>query len=353
MKKRERKRPLRPGMPPGSLVPLDKELTDQVTIQVIRYNDEHWEEETLDSIADLAPPDPSMKVTWINVTGLSDISLIQQIGARFSIHPLILEDILHTRQRPKFEEFDAYLFMVMKLITFLEEDSDIEAEQVSMLFGEHYLITFLESADAIFEPVRDRIRKDGRIRTRPTDYLAYALIDLIVDNYYVVLENLGEKIEFLEEDLLTSPNPATLSAIHLLKKDMIFMRRSVWPLRELISSLERSDSPLLHQETVLYIRDVYDHTVQMIDAIESFRDIIAGMIDIYLSSVSFRLNQIMKFLTLIATIFIPLTFLVGVYGMNFQYMPELSIPWAYPALWGVMIVIASGMLIYFYRRGWI
>lgn len=340
-------------MPPGSLVPLDKELTDQVTIQVIRYNDEHWEEETLDSITDLALPDPAMNVTWINVTGLSDISLIQQIGARFSVHPLILEDILHTRQRPKFEEFDAYLFMVMKLITYREADAEVEAEQVSMLFGERYLITFLESADAVFEPVRDRIRKDGRIRTRPPDYLAYALIDLIVDNYYVVLENLGEKIEFLEEDLLTRPDPATLSAIHLLKKDMIFMRRSVWPLRELISSLERSDSPLLHQETVLYIRDVYDHTVQMIDAIESFRDIIAGMIDIYLSSVSFRLNQIMKFLTLIATIFIPLTFLVGVYGMNFQYMPELSLPWAYPALWGVMIAVASGMMIYFYRRGWL
>lgn len=340
-------------MPPGSLVPLDKELTDQVTIQVIRYNDEHWEEETLDSIDALALPDPAWNVTWINVTGLSDISLIQQIGARFSVHPLILEDIVHTRQRPKFEDFDAYLFMVMKLITYKEADSEVEAEQVSMLFGERYLITFLESAETVFEPVRERIRKDCRIRTRPTDYLVYALIDLIVDNYYVVLENLGEKIEFLEEDLLTHPDPTTLSAIHLLKKDMIFMRRSVWPLRELISSLERSDSLLLHPETILYIRDVYDHTVQMIDTIESFRDIIAGMIDIYLSSVSFRLNQIMKFLTLIATIFIPLTFLVGVYGMNFQYMPELSLPWAYPALWGVMIATASGMLIYFYRRGWL
>jgi magnesium transporter len=340
-------------MPPGSLVPLDKELTDTVSIQVIRYNDEHWEEETLASIADLPPLDPAMKVTWINVTGLSDIGLIQQIGARFKVHPLILEDILHTRQRPKFEEFDAYLFMVMKLITCREVDAEIEAEQVSVIFGERYLITFLESADAVFEPVRDRIRKDGRIRTHPSDYLAYALIDLIVDNYFVVLENLGEKIEFLEDDLLTRPDPATLSAIHQLKKDMIFMRRSVWPLREVISSLERSDSPLIHQETILYIRDVYDHTVQMIDAIESFRDIIAGMIDIYLSSVSFRLNQIMKFLTLIATIFIPLTFLVGVYGMNFQYMPELSLPWGYPVLWGVMIVIASGMLVYFSRRGWL
>jgi len=352
MKKRVRKGPLRPGLPPGSLVHLDELLTDQVTIQVIRFNEDHWEETSLTSITDLPPLDPA-QVTWINVTGLSDIDLIRQIGARFSIHPLTLEDILHTRQRPKYDEFDAYLFLVLKLITFPETGQEIEAEQVSLILGDHFIITFLESAQHVLDPIRERIKKDGRIRKHPPDYLAYALIDLIVDNYYVVLENLGEKIEFLEDDLLTSPDPSTLTAIHALKKDMIFMRRSVWPLREMISSLERSDSPLLDQETLIYIRDVYDHTVQMIDAIESFRDIISGMIDIYLSSVSFRLNQIMKFLTLIATIFIPLTFLVGVYGMNFQYMPELSQPLGYPVLWGVMITIAAGMMIYFYRRGWL
>lgn len=352
MKKRVRRGHPRPGLPPGSLVTLDELLTDQVTIQVIRYNEDHWEETLLSSIAELPPSDPA-QVTWINVTGLSDLDLIRQIGTRFSIHPLTLEDIVHTRQRPKYDEYDAYLFLVLKLITYQETDQDIEAEQISLIFGDHYVVTFLESARNFLEPVRDRIRKDGRIRKRPADYLAYALIDLIVDNYYVVLENLGEKIEFLEDDLLTSPDPSILSAIHQLKKDMIFMRRSVWPLREMISSLERSDSPLIHPETVIYIRDVYDHTVQMIDAIESFRDIISGMIDIYLSSVSFRLNQIMKFLTLIATIFIPLTFLVGVYGMNFQYMPELSHPLGYPVLWGVMITIAAGMMLYFYRRGWL
>lgn len=352
MRKRVRKGSLKPGLPPGSLVHLDELLTDQVTLQVIRYNEDHSEETSPRSIADLPPLDPA-QITWINVTGLSDIDLIRQIGGRFSIHPLTLEDILHTRQRPKYEEFDAYLFLVLKLITYQETTREIQAEQMSLIVGDHFIITFLESDRNILEPIRERIRKDSRIRKRPSDYLAYTLIDLIVDNYYVVLENLGERIEFLEEDLLTSPEPSTLSAIHALKKDMIFMRRSVWPLREMISSLERSDSPLHHPETLIYIRDVYDHTVQMIDAIESFRDILSGMIDIYLSSVSFKLNQIMKFLTLIATIFIPLTFLVGVYGMNFQYMPELSQPWGYPALWVVMITIASGMMIYFYRRGWL
>jgi magnesium transporter len=229
----------------------------------------------------------------------------------------------------------------------------VAAEQVSLILGPNYVISFQEGED-VFEPLRERIKSGkGRIRKMGADYLAYALLDSIVDNYFAVLEKLGEAVEFLEEKLVTDPTRDTLHAIHNLKREMIFLRRSVWPLREVLGSLERGESPLVKDSTEVFFRDVYDHTIQVIDTIETFRDMLSGMLDIYLSSISNRLNEVMKVLTIIATLFIPLTFLVGVYGMNFKYMPELGLRWAYPVLWAIMVGTAVAMLIYFRKKRWL
>jgi magnesium transporter len=235
-----------------------------------------------------------------------------------------------------------------------QEQGQIEAEQVSMVLGGNYLVTFQERKKDVFDPIRKRlIETGGRINKQGADYLAYSLIDAIVDHYFIVLENLGEQIEFLEEELVTDPDPETLQSIHELKRELIFLRKSVWPLREVISALERGDSPLLQPTTLIYLRDVYDHTIQIIETVETFRDIVSGMLDIYLSSVSNRMNEVMKVLTIIATLFIPLSFIVGVYGMNFKYMPLLGWKWGYLAVWVVILLVVVGMLIYFRRKKWL
>jgi len=234
-----------------------------------------------------------------------------------------------------------------------EEKHDITAEQVSIILGSNFVISFQEQEGDVFKFIRERIRNGkGRIRKVGSDYLAYALVDAIVDNYFIILEKLGEKIEEMEEELVTNPTPETLQTIHHLKREMIFLRKSVWPLREVISALERGEPTLIHESTGIYLRDLYDHTIQVIDSIETFRDMVSGMLDIYLSSISNRMNEVMKVLTIIATIFIPLTFIAGIYGMNFQYMPELGWHWGYPAVWFVICAIFIVMLVYFKRKRW-
>jgi magnesium transporter len=293
-------------------------------------------------------------VTWINIDGIHQVEIIEKIGTYFGIHSLILEDIMNTGQRPKMEDFEDYIFVVVKMIYYDEKDNEIKAEQVSLLLGSNFVISFQEKEGDVFDPIRERIRKaKGRITKMKADYLAYALVDTIVDHYFMVLEKLGEKIEGMEEELVTNPTPETLQTIHTLKRELIFLRKSVWPLREVISVLERGESSLIDESTGIYLRDVYDHTIQVIDTIETFRDMVSGMLDIYLSSISNRMNEVMKVLTIMATIFIPLTFIAGVYGMNFKYIPELEWHWGYPVILFVMVAIGILMVIYFRRKKWL
>jgi len=293
-------------------------------------------------------------VTWINIDGIHQLDIIEKIGKHFHLHPLILEDIVNTEQRPKMEDFEDYIFSVLKMLYYDEKENETKAEQISLILGTNFVISFQETAGNVFDPIRERIRNGkGRIRKMGADYLAYSLIDTVVDNYFVILEKIGEKIEGMEEELITNPTPETLQTIHNLKRDMIFFRKSVWGLRELVSSLQRGESSLIQESTGIYLRDVYDHTIHVIDTIETFRDMITGMLDIYLSSVSNKMNEVMKVLTIFAVIFIPLTFITGVYGMNFHYMPELSWQWGYPLIWLVMIAVSISMLVYFRRKKWL
>ncbi len=350
IKKMSRKR----GLPPGTLIHVGKESTEAVNITVIDYDETRLEERehvpAEDCASYLEMPGPS----WINVDGVHDAGIIGKIGTDFAIHPLVLEDILNTGQRPKSETFDEYIFIVLKMLSYSEESEEITGEQVSLLLGENYVISFQEKEGDVFNPVRDRIRgSKGRIRKMKADYLAYALLDAVVDNYFVILEKIGEKIEFMEEELVSNPTPQTLQSIHNLKRESLYLRKSIWPLREVINNLVRGESSLIHESTQIYLRDVYDHTIQVIDTVETLRDMISGMLDIYLSSVSNRMNEIMKVLTMFAAVFIPLTFMAGVYGMNFEFMPELKWSWSYPVLLCAMAAVGISFVYYFKKKQWL
>jgi magnesium transporter len=292
-------------------------------------------------------------VKWINVDGIHDTGLIQKIGEKFNIHPLTLEDIANTDQRSKFEDYENYLVSIMKMLL---HDSVIHAEQLAVIILEHNtVISFQEvhGGDA-FDIIRTRIRQGkGRVRKMGADYLAYCLIDAVVDLYFVILEKFGDRIEVLEEELISDPSKETMKVLHGMKREMIFLRKAVWPMRELLNNFERCESKLIKKPTRLFLRDLYDHTIRVIDTVETFRDLLSGMMDIYLSSVSNRMNEVMKVLTIISTIFIPVTFIAGVYGMNFKYMPELDSPYGYWALWAVMLTVMLSLLFYFKRRKWL
>ena len=342
------------GLPPGTLVHIGQRKTESARISVIDYNEQSFQEKQISDIEECLQFKEASTVTWINIDGIHEINLIDELGRQFELHPLILEDILNTGQRPKFEDFDKYIFVVLKMLSYDDENQAVQAEQVSLVLGPNFVISFQECVGDVFEQIRDRIRNaKGRIRKMGSDYLCYVLIDAIVDNYFAILEGFGDRIESMEGELVAEPTEKTLQQIHTLKREMIFLRKSVWPLRELISALQRSESSLIQDSTGIYLRDVYDHTIQIIDTVESFRDMISGMLDIYLSSLSNKMNAVMKVLTIIATLFIPLTFVAGIYGMNFKYMPELEWHWAYPAVWLVMVTVAVIMLIYFRKKKWL
>lgn len=348
------KRSKKAGLPPGSLVHIGKEKTEKVRITLMDYNEKQYQEKEVATVEECFPFKDTPTVTWINIDGIHDEAVIEKIGTHFGVHPLILEDIMNTTQRPKMEDFGDYVFLVLKMFNYDEKNNEENIEQMSLILGRNFVISFQEKQGDAFDPVRERIRKgNSRLRKTGSDYLAYALIDAIVDSYFFILEKLGERIEFTEDELVSDPRPATLQEIHNLKREMIFLRKSVWPLREVISGLERAESSLIQKSTGIFIRDVYDHIIQVIDNIETYRDMLSGMLDIYLSSVSNRMNEVMKVLTIIATIFIPLTFLAGVYGMNFKFMPELGWRWGYFAIWVVMVVVAVFMLVHFKRRKWL
>jgi magnesium transporter len=346
---------MKSGLPPGTMIHVGEDRTEKVKISLIRYN-----QQDVEIFEDISPDECKLHarfdgVVWINVTGIHDLKIVETLGSFFEIHPLVLEDIVHAGQRPKVEDLDRYLFVVLKMLMYEEEQEQVLAEQVSLILGENYVISFQETAADVFDPVRNRIFnvKARRMRDSGSDYLAYALIDAIVDQYFMILEYYGEKLEALQEEVLSSPTPATLATIQGAKRDMIFLRRSVWPLREALATLERGGGALITQELTVYVRDVYDHTIQVIDGIEAFRDMLSATLDIYLSSVSNRMNEVMKVLTIIATIFIPLTFIAGIYGMNFEHMPELKWWWAYPAVMLLMLCLGLAMLVMFKKKHWL
>lgn len=341
------------GLPPGSLVHIGEKKREHIRITVIDYNEETCAEKEVRTVEECFPFKERSTVTWINVDGVHDSEIIGQMGGHFGVHPLILEDIMNTAQRPKLEDMGDYLFLVIRMIS-PGGKKGILSEQVSLIVGPNFVLSFQEGEGDVFEPVRERIRNGkGRLRRMGSDYLAYALIDAVVDNYFLVLERLGERVEALEEEIVTDPGRKTIQTLHTLKREMVDLRKSIWPLREVISGLQRSGSPLIQESTGLFLRDVYDHTIQVIDTIETYRDMTSGMLDIYLSSVSNRMNEIMKVLTIIATIFIPLTFFAGIYGMNFEYMPELGWRWGYFAVLALMVVIGVFMIFYFRRKKWL
>ncbi|MDR4498940.1 MAG: magnesium/cobalt transporter CorA [Candidatus Scalindua sp.] len=354
MFKHIKKRSKKTGSPPGSLIHVGETKAETVRITVIDYDGESYRKKEIQRIEDCFQLKDTSTVTWINISGLHQIEIIEKVGKHFELHPLLLEDVLNTNQRPKIEDFGGYLFIVMRMLFYNGVKNEIESEQVSFFVGSQYVISFQEKEGDVFDPVRERIRNGkGRIRKSGTDYLVYTLIDAIVDHYFITLEKTEEKIDRLEEEVLTNPIPETLQEIHTIKREMIFMRKSVWPLREVISTFERTESLLVKETTTIYLRDVYDHTIQIIDTIETFRDVISGLIDVYLSSISNKMNEVMKVLTIIATIFIPLTFIAGIYGMNFKYLPELEWKWGYFAVWMFMLTVGLSMGMYFKRKKWL
>lgn len=342
------------GLDPGSLVYVGKPQTEPPRITVLDYDAETFLEKYAATCQECFAFRDTATVTWINVDGVHDPAIVEAIGGHFGLHPLILEDILTTSQRPKMEDLGDRLYVVVRMLEYDETKGEIGTDQLSLILGRNFVISFQERRGDMFDPIRDRIRRaKGRIRKMGPDYLAYALLDAVVDHYFFVLEKLGERIEALEDELISDPRRETMHDIHGLKREMIFLRKSVWPLREVLAGLERAESSLIQPSTNIFLRDVYDHTIQIIDTIETFRDMLSGMLETYLSSVSNKMNEVMKLLTIISTIFIPLTFIVGVYGMNFDVLPELRWPWGYAAVWGLMLAIGGAMVAFFRRKKWL
>jgi magnesium transporter len=341
------------GLPPGTLIHIGEKKTERSVITLIEYDEGCFRETPDATVEAVARAKERSTTLWVNVDGLVDTGVIEALGTLFSLHPLTQEDILNTEQRPKIEELDEYLSIVIKMLT-TEGEEGICAEQVSLVLADGCVLSFQEAPGDVFESVRGRLKgSKGRIRRAGADYLLYALLDAVVDGYFIVFDQLGERIEDLEDAVISEPDPGTLEEIYALRRDLVYLRRSIWPLREVVGSLGRDGGGIVGEPTLIYFRDVHDHIIQMADTLETYRDMAAGMLDIYLSSVSNRMNEVMKVLTIIATIFIPLTFIAGLYGMNFAHMPELRWELGYPAVLVFMAAIAMIEVIYFRKKGWI
>ena len=342
------------GLPPGTLVHVGDNKLEKSLITIFDYDLNHYEERTAETIEESFAFRDKPSITWINIDGIQEMEVIQKIQTHFKIHPLVLEDILNTQQRPKMEDHGEYIYMILKMLYVDSDSGEIKSEQISLILGLNCVISFQETVGDIFDPIRDRIRNlKGRVRKAGADYLAYVLIDSIVDNYFLMLELLDNQIEKLEDNILKNPKPEYAHEIHQLKREVIYIRKQIWPLREMISNLQRCESSLIKKDTLIYLEDIHDHAVQVVDTIESFRDILGGLHDIHLSNVSNKLNEAIKVLTVISTIFMPLTFLVGVYGMNFRHMPELEWRYSYPILWIIIIILAGGMYRFFKNKNWV
>ena len=337
------------GASPGTLVHVGEIKTADTRLKIVNYSESGLDEVELRSIEEAISRIESDKNTWMTLTGLHNVSLIEKIGKEFNIHPLILEDILNTNQRPKIEFFENYLFIVTKLP--LYDDNQVSTEQISIILGRDYLLLFEERLTDVFKPVIERLKVGkGRIRKQGCDYLAYALIDVVVDSCFPILESLGDKIEMIEGNLTADPPAETISELHTLKREIIQLRKLLWPMREIIGRMKREDFDFVSDTTRIFLNDVNDHAIQILDTIESYKDILSGLSELYLSLVSNKTNEAMKILTIIATIFIPMTFIVGIYGMNFKFMPELDWQWGYFFVWVLIVIVAIAMIIWFKRK---
>jgi len=343
------------GAPPGTLVFNREKRTDTVSIHVMDYGTGFCNVTTPARIEDTFPLRDSDTVSWIDIEGLHDTELLAKFGEHFGLHALVLEDILNTHQRPKLEEYDDYFYVVARMLMAGKEASDpVHSEQVSFILGKHFLITFQEFPGDAFDPVRQRVEQGrGKSRRMGPDYLLYALLDALVDNYFVLLQSLADRIETVEQSIVGQPKRGDLDAVHRLRRELLYLRRNVWPLRDVVASLDRSDSSLVADDTGVYLRDLHDHVVQVMDAIENFRDVLMSLQDLYMSAISNRTNEIIRVLTIISTIFVPLTFLAGVYGMNFHHFPELAWKWGYAAFWLTSLVLVFLLLGFLRRRGWL
>jgi magnesium transporter len=353
MNKILRKRSHKTGMAPGTLLHIGEHTLSKIRLSYLEYNDQAYLEEADVSIDTCLKRIETPLMTWIQVYGVSDPSVISALGSHFHLHSLILEDVLNTTQRAKLDTYEDQVFIVSRFLKYNELDHELKDEQVSIVFGPNYLISFLEKDEDTFKPVKDRIRQgNNRLRKEGPDYLAYALLDLVVDQYFVVLEKVDIDLDKLEEELTHTPKPDTVKKMRKAKREMIFLRKSIWPMRDVISRLQKIEPPLVSTSLQVYLRDVYDHLVQTIDIIEGFRDVVSGMMDVYLSNINIKTNEIMKVLTIVSTIFVPLTFISSLYGMNFEYMPELHYKFGYPLILLLLISIAGCMLYYFHRKRW-
>lgn len=342
------------GAAPGTLIHIGEKKSEHSVITLIEYNDAGSSRSTLSSVSELESlPEKSGVIRWVNVDGLHDIHLIASVGKIFNIHPLTLEDIVNTGHRPKAENFGSYICAIIKMLNYHRAKGVIESEQMSLIILNDHLISFQEQPGDVFDPIRKRIQEGmGRIRHAGSDYLAYALLDTVVDHYYQILESFGEELGELEEELLYNPKQELLERIHELKRETVYLRKQIWPLREAIVMLSHNDESIISEQSRIFFRDIHDHTVQIIEIIESYRDILTGLIDLYMSNVGNKMNEVMKVLTIIATIFIPITFVAGIYGMNFKFMPELDWRWGYAGAWGLMLGIVVVMLLYFKKKNW-
>ena len=341
------------GLHPGALVHVGEKRVEQITFDQIEFDKTNFSHKTLDTIDECLNTNGKMTVTWTNIIGLHDADVIHKIGEYYSIHGLVQSDIMNTELRPKIEDHEDYLHVLLKLPHILSENS-LFMEQISFIVGKNYVLSFQETSDDIFDPIRERLKKAvGSIRERKSDYIAYALVDAIIDYYYVVMEKIGTQTEQLEEELMSNPTPKTLQIIHTLKREMVILRKSIWPMREMIDRFERMQSDIIQESTRTYLRDVYNHSVQVMDNIEGLREMIGGMLDTYLSSIGNKMNEVMKTLTIIASIFIPITFIAGIYGTNFSYVPELEWEGSYFVMIGVMIIIVIIMIAWFKKKNWL
>jgi magnesium transporter len=355
--KKKKRKPIgagiKTGMAPGTMLFIGEKKQDKASIDIIHYSETELNELRDTTVNQCLVFAKVPGITWMNVNGIHDINQIELLGKCFDLHPMTLEDIVNTTQRPKVEEFSHYLFIVLKMMSY-DGANNLVIEHVSMILGKNYVISFIEDEGDLFDTVRNHIRAaTSRIRLLKSDYLAYSLMDAVVDHYFLTVERIGDRIEDIDEQILAEPRPEDIREIHQLKRDILHLRKAIWPFREEVGIIAKSDSTLLHAETKVFWRDLYDHTIQIIDMAETCRDILGGMHDTYLSSISNRMNEIMKMLTIISTIFIPLTFIVGVYGMNFEYMPELKWHYGYCMIWSLMLAISLGLFVYFKRKKWI
>lgn len=348
------------GAPPGTIMHIGDKRVDKMRLDAVDYGPGHVEDFEIEVPEKLNQYLEHESTTWLKFCGLHEVTKIQEIGKQMNIHPLVLEDIVNTIQRPKREAYDNYLYIVLKILFFDEKNDTIEHEQLSLIVGPNYLLSIQESDNNYFDVIRKRLNVEkSRLRTQKTDYLAYAIIDVVVDNYFRIMAQVNDRIARIEEELLENPTQETHQKIHALRRDLIGLRRAVWPLRDILNSLIRDESDFISEQTKIFFRDVYEHVIQIIDNIDSSRDLVMGMFDSYMSHVSHRMNEVMKVLTIIATIFIPLTFIAGIYGMNFNSaispynMPELDMYYGYPAVMGLMLLVTLVMVVYFKRKEWL